>query len=287
MDGQESLQALGFSEYEARAYVGLLRFGPLNGYELAKRTGLPRANVYEVLARLEERGAVLRSATPGGLRYRAVDPEELLARLRDATERRLERARQALRRVTPPPEDAWLWNLEGYAAVLDHARAQVEGAQRHLWIALSPPEAAALQASVARAEGRGVRVVTLCLDACGTPCGGCRGTVHRYRVPPERDARWLVVVTDDEEVFAAEVTSPDRAHGVRARNRLLVELVAWYMRYSVALGRALEEAGVPPDRMASPERVLRRLRAEGRVPGWLAHLVRLLPAAKGGGSSGA
>jgi|DewCreStandDraft_5_1066085.scaffolds.fasta_scaffold08326_4 DNA-binding MarR family transcriptional regulator len=287
MDGEQALQALGFSEYEARAYVGLLRFGPLNGYELAKRTGLPRANVYEVLSRLEERGAVLRSATPEGLRYRAVDPEELLARLRDATHRRLERARAALRRVASASDEGWLWNVAGYPAVLEHARAQVEGARGSLWIALGPPEAAALQEAVARAEGRGVQVVTLCLEACGAPCGGCHGAVHRYRVPPERDTRWLVVVADGEEAFAAEVASPERAHGVRTRNRLVVQLVAWYMRYSVALGRALEDAGVPPDRMASLEKVLRRLRAEGRVPRWLAHLVRATPAVKGGGSGNA
>ena len=47
------LQQLGFSEYEARAYLALLQRNPLNGYELAKVSGLPRANVYAVLQKLE------------------------------------------------------------------------------------------------------------------------------------------------------------------------------------------------------------------------------------------
>jgi len=50
------LQQLGFSEYEARAYLALLQRNPLNGYELAKVSGLPRANVYAVLQKLEDRG---------------------------------------------------------------------------------------------------------------------------------------------------------------------------------------------------------------------------------------
>ena len=50
----ELLQKLGFGEYEARAYVALLQNRPLNGYELAKASGLPRANVYSVLQKLED-----------------------------------------------------------------------------------------------------------------------------------------------------------------------------------------------------------------------------------------
>jgi hypothetical protein len=38
------LQQLGFSEYEARAYLALLQQNPLNGYELAKVSGLPHKN---------------------------------------------------------------------------------------------------------------------------------------------------------------------------------------------------------------------------------------------------
>ena len=74
----EVLQALGFGEYEARAYVALLKHSPLNGYELAKDSGLPRANVYSVLGRLEERGAVVRLDTPSGTRYSAIPPSELM-----------------------------------------------------------------------------------------------------------------------------------------------------------------------------------------------------------------
>ncbi len=54
------LQELGFGDYEARAYVALLQRSPINGYELAKASGVPRANIYAVLQKLAERGAVVR-----------------------------------------------------------------------------------------------------------------------------------------------------------------------------------------------------------------------------------
>src|SRR5215208_8334913 len=75
------LQELGFSEYEARAYLALLQRNPLNGYELAKVSGLPRANIYAVLQKLEERGAAVRLDLPNGTRYAPIAPAELTRRL--------------------------------------------------------------------------------------------------------------------------------------------------------------------------------------------------------------
>ena len=90
------LQQLGFSEYEARAYLALLQRNPLNGYELAKASGLPRANVYAVLQKLEERGAVIRLDMPSGARYAPVAPAELTGRIASRFQDVLRATEQAL-----------------------------------------------------------------------------------------------------------------------------------------------------------------------------------------------
>jgi sugar-specific transcriptional regulator TrmB len=77
MDAASLLQKLGFSEYEARAYVALLQRSPLNGYELAKASGIPRPNIYAILQKLEERNAIVRLETATGTRYVPVAPEKL------------------------------------------------------------------------------------------------------------------------------------------------------------------------------------------------------------------
>ena len=50
----ETLQQLGFSQYEAQCYLGLLRQHPLNGSQLSTVCGVPRSMVYQALNRLEE-----------------------------------------------------------------------------------------------------------------------------------------------------------------------------------------------------------------------------------------
>jgi HTH-type transcriptional regulator, sugar sensing transcriptional regulator len=77
-----ALQLLGFTEYDARAYIALVGHSPVNGYELAKSSAIPRANIYAVLDRLTERRAVLRLEDENGTRYVSVPPADLMRRLR-------------------------------------------------------------------------------------------------------------------------------------------------------------------------------------------------------------
>src|ERR687883_305292 len=95
----ELLRQLGFGDYESRAYVALLQRSPLNGYELAKASGLPRANVYAVLQKLEERGAVVRLDMPSGIRYAPVAAAELTERIASRFQDVLRAAEQALENV--------------------------------------------------------------------------------------------------------------------------------------------------------------------------------------------
>ena len=59
----KSIKAIGFGEYEARAYCALLAQSPANGYQISVHSGVPRAKVYEVLDRLVFRGAAVRVET--------------------------------------------------------------------------------------------------------------------------------------------------------------------------------------------------------------------------------
>jgi HTH-type transcriptional regulator, sugar sensing transcriptional regulator len=249
----ELLQALGFGDYEGRAYVALVQRSPLNGYELAKASGLPRANVYSVLDRLEERGAVVRIDTPSGTRYSAVPPAELATHIGSKFSANLSAARRILEEIAAPPAYEYVWNAHGYQSLLDHARTLIDGAQERLLVATWAPEAQALAGNLAKAEARGVEVVTLCLQGCPAECGGCCGAIFRYRLAPEYAGRWLVLVQDESEALAGEIGSGDEALTVRTRQRLLVELSAWYIRHSIALAGVVSDLGDRLPGLLSPQ----------------------------------
>lgn len=59
------LQALGFTEYEAKVYCALVRFPGSTGYETGGHSKVPRARVYEVLEGLQEKGIVYSQTVDG------------------------------------------------------------------------------------------------------------------------------------------------------------------------------------------------------------------------------
>ena len=65
----KKLMRIGFSDYEARAYISLLKMNPATAYEVAKLSGIPSSKIYEVLSKLLERGIALELIESGKKRY--------------------------------------------------------------------------------------------------------------------------------------------------------------------------------------------------------------------------
>ena len=74
----DKLVRIGFSEYEAKTYVALLRESPVTGYQIAKLSGVPRSMVYEVLGKLVARGAAMTLRKEGSTQYAPVPAGEFL-----------------------------------------------------------------------------------------------------------------------------------------------------------------------------------------------------------------
>ena len=78
MELLDVVKNLGFTEYEAKAYLALLLESPSTGYAVAKNSGVPRSKIYEVLENLTSRGDVLVSPGEPPL-YRALPAKDLIA----------------------------------------------------------------------------------------------------------------------------------------------------------------------------------------------------------------
>ncbi len=250
------LQRLGFTEYEALAYMTLVEHGELSGYELAKRSRIPRANIYAVADRLRQRGAVLQADGHKGQRYAAVAPDALLRSIRNEHQRVLAEADKVLGDLRRAARPASIFNVRG-EELLNRARQVIEAATQHLAIALQPPEAAALAGVLEKTRARGVEILTLCMEACDPPCGGCRGDIHPHAMAPEDGSRWLLVVADGGEALVGQLTRHVR-EGLVTTQPMVVELALAYIRQSLMLAAL----GIQPTRPS------------GDVRAWLAAAAR-------------
>ncbi|MGH8226057.1 MAG: TrmB family transcriptional regulator [Gammaproteobacteria bacterium] len=268
------LQALGFTEYEARAYLSLLQASSLNGYETAKASGIPRANIYAVLERLVARRAARRLETSDGRRYAATPPKLLLERLDKNHRHSLDAAREALESLKKAPAEAPVFNLRNRTELLEHARAALGSARESLLVAIQSTEAAELAPVLAAARDRGVTISTLCMEACAAECGGCVGDIHRSGLAPADGARWFMLVADDRRMIAAEMRG-GTTQAIATEQRLIVELAASYIRQSRAFATVAGALGERFDGLLSMEarKVLDDLHPEG---GFLAYLTRVV-----------
>lgn len=277
MDPATALQRLGFSEYEARAYVALVKESPLNGYELAKASAIPRANIYAVLDKLTERRAVVRMESPQGVRYGPVPPDALIQRLGAEYQQSLDISNRTLQSIAVPVEHEYVWNARGYPALLDQIRAAIRTAKHDLLIALWPTEAAALAGELQQTQDRNVGITTLCMAACFAECGCCKGSVHRYRVNFADSSRWLIAVADEHELVAGEITSEIDALAFKTSQPLVVELGASYIRNTIALNTVMQDLGPHLDELLAPQtKAILTTLGPRRSVGFLEYLRRLM-----------
>jgi sugar-specific transcriptional regulator TrmB len=78
----EKLQKIGLTEYEAKAYMGLLNVHLSTATQLSEKSGVPRTKIYSVLESLAQKGWVkIYSGIP--LLFKAVDPHKVFEKIKE------------------------------------------------------------------------------------------------------------------------------------------------------------------------------------------------------------
>jgi len=127
------LQRLGFTDYEAKIYIQLLRTNPVTAYELSKSSGVPRANAYHALESLTRKEAV-QPVSEDPARYVPVPPQVLLEGIASSTQRLCDRLAADLDAVGRPEDTHYVWTISGEPAVDERITQMIRGAKSSIWI---------------------------------------------------------------------------------------------------------------------------------------------------------
>jgi predicted transcriptional regulator len=207
---EQALGALGFTDTEAAVYCELLRAAPSTGYRLAHAIGKAPANVYQALAALSQKGAVL-VEDKDARTYRATPPDELLAMLQQSFEGRATEARSALESLHAPVADDRLYQLSTADQVYGRGAAMIDRASEILLFDLFPAPFARLRPRLEAAAARGVTVAGVLYETVGD----CGFTTAVPPGGPMAGERWpglqLRIVADAREHLSA-LLSRDEAH---------------------------------------------------------------------------
>ena len=234
----ELLKDAGLSGYEAKAYLALLAAGePLNGYEVAKNSGVPRSTVYETLGKLVARGAAFEvTDASAAVSYVPLPTEALIGRLRRQTHQTIAGLESVLPTIGQVFHARVVQHLTGRNEVVSRALDVIESASRTLWMSVWPQESDEFVDAVAGAIERGVDVFTIAYGDVA-PLGG-RVYTHSFSSPEvvenRLECRLSIVVADHNQALIAGVTR-HAVWGMWSDDAAVSLLAAEHVRHDIAL----------------------------------------------------
>ncbi len=247
-DFVRSLLDLGFSQYEARSYVGLVGLEPQTGYGVAKITGVPQPKVYEALRKLVSRG-VARELAGEPVRFTALPPEELLAELRSTFEKRLELARETARNVAGADQAPSLEPVERLTRltqVIEAAVVSLCAAERRVYLSASAVELQSLREPIEDAVGREVDVVILSFGRAPFQMDGLRvfhhastdGAVYRHH-----QARHVALVADSRQTVYGIAPDGKDWHGIVTSSIPIIAAIKSFIRHDIDMQQVYADFG--------------------------------------------
>jgi HTH-type transcriptional regulator, sugar sensing transcriptional regulator len=250
----QALMALGFGNYEARAYCALLEKSPANGYQIAQQSGIPRAKIYECLQRLVNRGAAIQveSQDAEARLFAPTDPDALLDGIEDGLNTAVNKARTALESLEKTPRIVEvLWRVISQQDIIERGIKLAEKATTTLHVAIWSEEFDALLPALSAALDRGVKIALVLYS----PHPGladiqkrCTGAILHSR--SKRQAipimgRQFVLVADRERCITGSIFPDDDVEGVYTLNLGLVTNAVDLVNHEIYLERVMVEVGKP------------------------------------------
>jgi len=251
-----NLQKLGFSQYEARAYVSLLRNPEVTAYELSRHSGIPPSKIYEVVERLLSKELVTTLGLSGRPKYVALDPAQAVERYRRSYDQVLDSLESQLENLYAGDKgsDAYVWNLVDREDIETKAQQLVMSARSEILVAVWASELSALEPHLATAYARGVSVA-ICLYGEGDPGFG---VVYHHVTDPvvlhDQGARRMVLVADRSEALIAYYPEVGEVTAVWSASRGFVQMAYDYIRHDIWVVKLVRRFEAPINEAYGPTR---------------------------------
>jgi sugar-specific transcriptional regulator TrmB len=158
----QHLRHLGFTELEAKCLHLLSELASVTGYQIAKRLGISRSNVYAALKKLVEKGVVLESRGEP-THYQAISVEEIAETMEDHLRTSIRYVKEHMPRQEA--ERTEYFTVEGDAKVLERVRAELHKVKEEALCDLWSEEAEILSGPLIHKREQGARILISAVGA--------------------------------------------------------------------------------------------------------------------------
>ena len=237
----QQLMQLGLGDNEARSYAVLLRFGPLTGYEVARRSGIARGNVYACLGRLTEKQIVMRTSED---RFLALPLSQFVALQQERFSLSARQAQRALHHRQESHEEAQVVSITDAQALVERCRTIIQETNRPLFLAGFPPELEALAPDLHQAQQRHLPIETI---SFGPPPAAWPEASRHFAaddIHSAQQGRLLLLASWPHGIMGILTEDGTGSAGIWAWNRYLASVIGLYVaheRFTLHLWSRLPE----------------------------------------------
>jgi sugar-specific transcriptional regulator TrmB len=214
----------GLTKNESELYVVLCKEGELTGYEAAKLSGIPRANAYQVLSGLVDKGGanLIEGTVP---RYVAVPVQEYCSNCLAHMKEIVENIKKECPQLKETSEG--YQTVSGFQNIRDKIRTIIENAQERVYVSISDKELEYFQEALEAAAGKGLKVVAILSGEAKLK------DVTTYNI--SKDAGHIRLIADSSYVLTGTITGSEDDKCLYSKNKPLVELLKDSLKNEIRL----------------------------------------------------
>jgi sugar-specific transcriptional regulator TrmB len=247
------LKRIGFTEYESRIYIQLLKESPATAYEIAKSTGVPRPNSYNALEALTQRNAVLR-VSENPVRYIPAAPGDFLDGFARQTRNLCTQLGVELSDISQPAKSQYVWVITEEAAIHDKIDALIEQSQEIVMVKAADEVLRRHKLALKSAAERGVELLVILFGKDADEFRfNDRSNIYLHESNGVRmgTADNLFTVTSDHAEMIT-VSTIDVISAAHTRNRPIVNMAESLIRHDFYMSKIFETFGDQIDAAFGP-----------------------------------
>jgi len=134
----KQLKAIGFTEYEAKSYVSLVEQGTVTAYQVSKKSGIPRARIYDTLKALVEKGVVLKEEKTDGALYSPLPVDVFLEKAQNSFQTNFLSMSTALKEREKKEEkgERQVLTLKDKSSIISYCKTLIKKAEKRIVISM-------------------------------------------------------------------------------------------------------------------------------------------------------
>ncbi|MBN2411941.1 TrmB family transcriptional regulator [candidate division KSB1 bacterium] len=225
----ENLARFGFSQYESKAYIALIKKSPVTGYELAKNSGIPPSKIYEVINKLLEK-SVITPVQTDPVKYIPQDINILLKKIQDDTTASINTLKKHLPKAKGLSSH-YIWDINSRQDLINKAKELILSCREEMLLFCWDQELNDLVPELERRRDRKIVIIqygTLPLNF---------GVIYRHLLEKEKikekGGREFTLVTDNSHLLQAIISESKSNIGVMTANESLVGVAKDFIRHDI------------------------------------------------------